>query len=131
VEVVEHDWIEHACFNRLKILITFTEEWMDGKLAGCVGCTEPLEVDYARTLVSVRLRDWKRTLYNDIPSGVLRPIHPKGLGEMVVVIAELRRGEVLLVDVMDSDGMCSLIHPGGFEVVLECASRSLAVLDRR
>ena len=101
---------------------------MDGKLVGHVGFTEPVDCDYARTLVSVRMRDRKRTLYNNVPSDVLRPIHPTGSGDKVVMIAEPHRGDVYSVHLRDSSDMCSLTLPGRSDVVLACPATSLAVI---
>ena len=101
---------------------------MDGRLVGCLGWTEPLDCDYVRGLVSVRMRDRKRTLYENVPSHFLSPVHPTGPGDMVVMITEPHRGDVYCVHAMDSDGTCSLTRPGGSDVVLESSARSLAIL---
>jgi hypothetical protein len=109
-------------------MVTFTEEFMDGKLAGRLGYTMPWDCGFARTLVNVRMRDRKQTSHNDISIRYLRPIHPTGAGDTVVVITELHRGEVYKVKASESNGMCLLTLPDSSDVVLEYSAKFLAAL---
>jgi hypothetical protein len=109
-------------------MVTFTKEYMGGKLAGRLGHTVPWDCSFARTLARVRMRDRKQTLHNDVSVHLLRPIHPTGAGDTVVVITEPHRGEVYSVKTLESHGVCLLTLPDSSDVVLEYLAKSLAVL---
>jgi putative transposon-encoded protein len=119
--------LEHECFNQLTVKVSFTKDYMDGKLADHLGYTVPWDCGFARTLASVRMRDRKQTLHKNVPIHYLRPIHPTGEGGKVVVITEPHRGEVYSVKAL-ANGMCFLTLPDSSDVVLEYLPKSLAAL---
>jgi hypothetical protein len=90
-----------------------------------------MEEESTATHVDVRMKDRHLTLHNNVPIGYVRPLHPVGIGERVIVIQGESVGSIYSVKKTLEGGVCLLSGPGSTNIDFSCGHIDLSLIPMK